>query len=139
MNFAIDCHPTGPPRASQTDADPSGGLAAKNFFSADDWPKPLKRLESPGKSNEIQSPFSWIFLAPLCLAWLTLAGFGFGSGFGEEPRLPRTLRPHLPVPSDPVFERAQLLDADRPARVHAPRRDADLRPETKLAAVGELG
>ena len=38
-----------------------------------------------------------------------------------------------------ILERAELLDADRPARVHAPGGDADLGAEAELAAVGELG
>ena len=38
-----------------------------------------------------------------------------------------------------IFERAELFDADRPARVHAARRDADLGAEAEFAAIGELG
>ena len=36
----------------------------------------------------------------------------------------KALRPYLPVAADAVFERGQLLDADRAARVHAARGDA---------------
>jgi hypothetical protein len=40
---------------------------------------------------------------------------------------------------DAVFEGAELLDADRPARMHAAGGDADLGAEAELAAIGELG
>src|SRR5204862_238269 len=40
--------------------------------------------------------------------------------------------------SDAIFERGQLLNTDRSARMHASRRDADLGTEAKLAAIGEL-
>ena len=39
---------------------------------------------------------------------------------------------------DAVFERGQLLDTNRAARVHAARRDADLGAEAEFAAIGEL-
>ncbi len=48
-------------------------------------------------------------------------------------------RPHLSVAVHAIFKRAELLDANRPARMHASRRNADLRAEAELAAVGELG
>ena len=37
-----------------------------------------------------------------------------------------------------VFERGQLLDADRPAGMQAPGGDADFRAHAEFAAVGEL-
>ena len=37
-----------------------------------------------------------------------------------------------------IFERGQLLEPDRAARVHPAGRDADLGAETELAAIGEL-
>ena len=40
--------------------------------------------------------------------------------------------------ADAILERGELLDADRPARMHAAGRDADLGAEAELAAVGEL-
>ena len=46
---------------------------------------------------------------------------------------------NLPVAAHAILERAELLEADRPARVHASGRNADLRPKAELAAVGELG
>ena len=48
-------------------------------------------------------------------------------------------RPGLARPAHPVFERGQLLDADRPARMHPAGGDADLGAEAELAAIGELG
>src|SRR5271156_196744 len=48
-------------------------------------------------------------------------------------------RPRLPVAAHAILEGAELLDADRPAGVHAPGGDADLGAEAELAAVGELG
>src|SRR5581483_11025216 len=48
-------------------------------------------------------------------------------------------RPRLPTAAHAVFEARQLLDTDRPARVHSPGRDADFRAEAELAAIGELG
>jgi hypothetical protein len=50
----------------------------------------------------------------------------------------------LPVTAGPgraahaVFERGQLLDADRPARMHLAGGDADLGAHAELAAIGEL-
>ena len=49
------------------------------------------------------------------------------------------LRSYLPVAAHPILEGAELLDPDRPARVHAPGGDADLGAEAELAPVGELG
>ena len=48
-------------------------------------------------------------------------------------------RPGLARAADAVFERGQLLDADRPARMHPAGGDADLGAEAELAAIGELG
>src|SRR5665213_3178770 len=47
-------------------------------------------------------------------------------------------RPDLPRAVDTVFEGAELLDADRPARMQLAGRDADFGAEAELAAVGEL-
>ncbi len=47
-------------------------------------------------------------------------------------------RPDLTRAMHAIFERGQLLEADGPARVHPPRRDADLGAEAEFAAVGEL-
>ena len=49
------------------------------------------------------------------------------------------LGPCLPVAAHPILERAELLEPDRPAGVHAPGGDADLGAEAELSAVGELG
>ncbi len=46
--------------------------------------------------------------------------------------------PYLPVTAYAILERGELLDADGPARMHAPGGDADLGAEAELAAVGEL-
>src|SRR3546814_6809286 len=48
-------------------------------------------------------------------------------------------RTRLAGPVHQPFVRRQPFESDRPARVEAPRRDADLRPQAELAAVGELG
>jgi hypothetical protein len=48
------------------------------------------------------------------------------------------LIPHLPATAHAVFERGQLLDADRPARMHTPGGDADLGTEAEFAAIGKL-
>src|SRR6266849_1883330 len=48
-------------------------------------------------------------------------------------------RAGLAAAEDAVLEGGELLDADRPARMHAAGGDADLGAEAKLAAVGELG
>ena len=48
-------------------------------------------------------------------------------------------RPDLAGAADAVLEAGQLLDADRPARVHAAGGDADLGAHAEFAAVGELG
>src|ERR1700722_20719859 len=56
----------------------------------------------------------------------------------ERTRSP-SLGPCLPVAAHPVLERAELLEPNRPARVHAPGGDADLGAEAELSAVGELG
>jgi hypothetical protein len=45
----------------------------------------------------------------------------------------------LKEPAHAVFERCQLLDANRPARMHLAGGDADLGAHAELAAVGELG
>ena len=47
--------------------------------------------------------------------------------------------PDLARAVDAVLEGAELLDADRAARVHAAGGDADLGAEAELAAIGELG
>src|SRR5262245_56814435 len=48
-------------------------------------------------------------------------------------------RPDLSRAVNTVLEGAELLDADRTARMHAAGGDADLGPEPELAAIGELG
>src|SRR6476469_8600789 len=47
-------------------------------------------------------------------------------------------RPDLPGTANPVLEAGQLLDADRPARMHTAGGDADFGAHAELAAVGEL-
>ena len=47
--------------------------------------------------------------------------------------------PDLPPATHLVLIAGQLFDADRPARMHLPGRDPDLRPHPELAAIGELG
>ena len=54
-------------------------------------------------------------------------------------RLMAALGPQLTGPADLVFERRQLLEADRAARVQLAGGDADLGAEAELAAIGELG
>src|SRR3546814_5978497 len=44
-------------------------------------------------------------------------------------------RTRLAGPVHQPFVRRQPFESDRPARVEAPRRDADLRPQAELAAV----
>src|SRR4029077_8976075 len=47
-------------------------------------------------------------------------------------------RTDLAASADAIFERGELFDADRPARVQAAGGDADLGAEAELAAVGKL-
>ena len=44
----------------------------------------------------------------------------------------------LALPTHGIFETGQLFQADRPARMKAPRCNADLGPHAKLAAIGKL-
>jgi hypothetical protein len=72
----------------------------------------------------------------------TLSLKGRGLHLRKWIELPRANQPsgaRLPGAADAVFERGELLDADRPARMHAAGRDADLGAEAELAAIGELG
>ena len=57
---------------------------------------------------------------------------------GHRPVIARASRAGLPGAVDAIFEAGQLLGADRPARVEFAGRDADLRAEAELAAIGEL-
>jgi hypothetical protein len=49
-------------------------------------------------------------------------------------RTRRVSRPRLAVASHPILEGAELLDPDRPARVHPAGGDPDFGPEAELAA-----
>src|ERR1700728_690991 len=109
----------------------------RKIFGLGGQRNPLKSLDSDKRIQGNPSLFLGFLLLRLCLALLSLAKFGFC--FESKPKPAGALRPHLPVAAHPVLEAAQLLDPDRPARVHAPGRDADLGPEAELAAVGELG
>src|SRR3954469_11561427 len=62
-------------------------------------------------------------------------------GLNVPPRMPtrKASAPDLAHPVDQVLERAQLAQADRPARVQLLRRVADLGAHAELAAVGEAG
>src|SRR3954451_23286340 len=51
---------------------------------------------------------------------------------------PEPSGPDLSRPAKAIFERRELLHADRPARMHAACRDPDLGAEAELAAIGEL-
>src|SRR5262249_36559833 len=51
---------------------------------------------------------------------------------------PTWSRPRLPGAVDTVLEARQLIDADRATGMELSGRDADLRAEAELAAVGEL-
>src|SRR3954454_10799871 len=51
---------------------------------------------------------------------------------------PEPSGPDLSGPANAIFERRELLHADRSARMHAACRDPDLGAEAELAAIGEL-
>src|SRR5216684_2325585 len=61
------------------------------------------------------------------------------AGGGPLPIPPPPSRADLARTPHAIFEAAELLQSDRPARVQSPGGDADLGPEAELAAVGELG
>src|SRR2546429_2306117 len=63
--------------------------------------------------------------------------WGESSASDERPRA--ISRPDLARTPHAVFEAAELLGSDRPARVQPPGGDADLAPEAELAAACELG
>src|SRR5690606_40086100 len=45
---------------------------------------------------------------------------------------------NLPVAAHAIFERGQLLDADRPTRMHLAGGNADFRSHAELTAIGKL-